>query len=68
MRYDQINCLPAAKFKRLTGVSPETFAQMLSAVEAAWRDFGRPPKLSRPDQVLLALSYWREYRTLAHPP
>ncbi|WP_269091849.1 transposase family protein [Acinetobacter sp. SM34] len=24
---------------------------------------GRPPKLSLEDQVLLCLSYWREYRT-----
>lgn len=27
---------------------------------------GRPPKLSLEDQVLLCLSYWREYRTLFH--
>ncbi|WP_228722135.1 helix-turn-helix domain-containing protein [Acinetobacter sp. BIGb0196] len=27
---------------------------------------GRPPKLCLEDQVLLCLSYWREYRTLFH--
>ncbi|MEZ7921773.1 MAG: transposase family protein [Acinetobacter towneri] len=27
---------------------------------------GRPSKLSLEDQVLLCLSYWREYRTLFH--
>ncbi|WP_197710996.1 helix-turn-helix domain-containing protein, partial [Acinetobacter baumannii] len=27
---------------------------------------GRPPKLSIEDQILLGLSYWREYRTLFH--
>ncbi|MFW1798991.1 transposase family protein [Acinetobacter nematophilus] len=27
---------------------------------------GRPSKLSSEDQVLLCLSYWREYRTLFH--
>lgn len=27
---------------------------------------GRSPKLSVEDQVLLCLSYWREYRTLFH--
>lgn len=27
---------------------------------------GRPPKLSIEDQILLCLSYWREYRTLFH--
>jgi DDE superfamily endonuclease len=30
------------------------------------RDFGRPPKLSRADQLLLSLIYWREYRTEFH--
>ena len=28
--------------------------------------FGRPPKLSRADQLLLTLMYWREYRTQFH--
>lgn len=27
---------------------------------------GRPPKSSLEDQILLCLSYWREYRTLFH--
>ncbi|WP_407303251.1 transposase family protein, partial [Acinetobacter sp.] len=27
---------------------------------------GKPAKLSLEDQVLLCLSYWREYRTLFH--
>ena len=27
---------------------------------------GRPPKLYRPDQLLVALQYWREYRTYFH--
>lgn len=66
MFYADLEHLPPARFKRLTGVSPETFGLMLQTVEAAWRPFGRPPKLSRQDQLLLALSYWREYRSLAH--
>jgi hypothetical protein len=28
--------------------------------------FGRPPKLSRADQLLMTLMYWREYRTQFH--
>ena len=28
--------------------------------------FGRPPKLCLEDRLMLALSYWREYRTLMH--
>jgi len=27
---------------------------------------GRPPKLARPDQLLVALQYWREYRSYFH--
>jgi Helix-turn-helix of DDE superfamily endonuclease len=66
MHYCQIKDYPASQFKRLTGVRPEIFQDMLTTLTKAWRDFGRPPKLSREDQLLLALSYWREYRTLAH--
>ena len=29
-------------------------------------NFGRPPKLSRADQLLMTLLYWREYRTQFH--
>ena len=30
------------------------------------REFGRPPKLSRAEQLLMTLMYWREYRTEFH--
>jgi hypothetical protein len=53
-------------FKRSTGVQRHTFAQMLNVVEHSLRDFGRPPRLSRADQLLLTLMYWREYRTEFH--
>ena len=39
---------------------------MLQVVEKGIRDFGRPPKLSRADQLLMTLMYWREYRTEFH--
>jgi hypothetical protein len=39
---------------------------MLQVVEEGLRDFGRPTKLSRADQILLTLMYWREYRTEFH--
>jgi hypothetical protein len=39
---------------------------MLEVVEQGLRNFGRPPKLSRADQLLLTLMYWREYRTEFH--
>jgi hypothetical protein len=35
-------------------------------VEKGLPDFGRPPKLSRVDQLLMTLMYWREYRTEFH--
>lgn len=53
-------------FKRSTGVQRNTFEKMLEVVETGLRDFGRPPKLSRADQLLMTLMYWREYRTEFH--
>ena len=35
-------------------------------VEKGLPDFGRPPKLSRADQLLMTLMYWRESRTEFH--
>ena len=66
MRYETIEHLKDTDFKRLTGVQRETFAEMLKVVEKGLRDFGRPPKLSRADQLLMTLMYWREYRTEFH--
>jgi hypothetical protein len=66
MRYETIEHLKDTDFKRLTGVQRETFEEMLKVVEKGLRDFGRPPKLSRADQLLMTLMYWREYRTEFH--
>lgn len=66
MRYETIQHLNDTDFKRLTGVQRETFEEMLKVVEKGLRDFGRPPKLSRADQLLMTLMYWREYRTEFH--
>lgn len=66
MRYETIQDLKDSDFKRLTGVERETFELMLQVVEKGWRDFGRPPKLSRAEQLLMTLMYWREYRTEFH--
>ena len=66
MRYDEIKERSDADFKRLTGVSRETFKKMLAIVERDMPSFGRPPKLSRADQLLMTLMYWREYRTQFH--
>ena len=66
MRYEEIKEWKDADFKRLTGVKHETFNQMVMVLERELPSFGRPPKLSRADQVLMTLMYWREYRTQFH--
>lgn len=70
MKYEKLQELPAHVFRRITGVKRKTFAAMVEVVEAADKKrlkwYGRPPKLSREDQVLLTLEYLREYRTYAH--
>lgn len=53
-------------FKRSTGVSRAVFEKMLAVVQREMRDYGRPPKLERADQLLMTLNYWREYRTEFH--
>ena len=66
MRYETVQTLKDEDFKRSTGVQRSTFEKMLEVVTVGLRDFGRPTKLSRADQLLLTLMYWREYRTEFH--
>lgn len=66
MRYEIVRTLMNQEFKRLTGIHRETFEKMLLVVQQNLRNFGRPPKLSRQDQLLMTLMYWREYRTEFH--
>ena len=66
MRYETIEHLKDTDFNRLTGIQRETFEQMLKVVEKGLRNFGRPSKLNRADQLLMTLMYWREYRTEFH--
>lgn len=66
MRYEEIKERSEKDFKRLTGVEHQTFTQMVAVLESELPNFGRPPKLSRADQLLMTLMYWREYRTQFH--
>jgi hypothetical protein len=66
MKYETVQTLKDEEFKRSTGVQHSTFEKILKVVEAGLRDFGRPPKLSQADQLLMTLMYWREYRTEFH--
>ena len=72
MRYTDIKDCKPTIFKRLTGASPAIFEAMVSVI----KDYkiqhrkhstkGRPSKLSIPDQLLILLMYYREYRTFLH--
>lgn len=66
MRYETIREWKDSDFKRLTGVKQKTFKKMLAAITKELPNFGRPPTLSRADQLLMTLMYWREYRTQFH--
>ena len=69
MRYEQLQRRDDAAFRRFCGVPRQTFEAMLELLERREADKskpGRPSKLALPDQLLLTLSYWREYRTLFH--
>ncbi|WP_063820755.1 IS5/IS1182 family transposase [Gloeothece verrucosa] len=67
MRYKKAVQLPSSQFKRLYGVSKETFQVMIREVaKASLGRKGSPSKLLIPDQILLTLQYWREYRTFFH--
>ena len=64
MRYKQALKLSCWEFKRLYGVSKETFSTMIQEVAPAQLGRrGSPPKLLIPDQILLTLQYLREYGT-----
>jgi len=66
MRCETVKTVKDEDFKGSTGVSREVFEKMLSVLQKESRDFGRPPKLNRTDQLLMTLMYWREYRTEYH--
>ena len=69
MNYEATYSLSAPKFKRRFGVQRATFKRMVKAVKTQMpelRHRGRPAKLSIADQILVALEYWREYRTYFH--
>jgi len=66
MKYIDSKKLSDPQFKRYTGISWSTFYLMVDQLKMHVPAKGRPPKLSLEDQVLLCLSYWREYRTLFH--
>ncbi|MFW8628289.1 helix-turn-helix domain-containing protein [Deinococcus sp. ME38] len=68
-RLERLRKLNRKRFKRHTGIYPETFAEMelvLDQRERSKKKSGRPPALNASEQLLLTLEFWREYRTFAH--
>jgi len=70
MRYDTLKQLCCDDFRRLTGIRPKTFGTMLGilrvAEEKKHEQGGTEAKLPLEDRLLMALEYWREYRTYFH--
>lgn len=62
------------KFRRITGVKPSTFNEMVKIItevcyqkkKAQKSPGGRKPTLSIENRILMTLEYLREYRTYAH--
>ena len=68
MRYEKAKKLKDTEFKRLCGVKRETFLEMCELVQVVEKQktSGRHCNLSVENQVLLTLTFWREYRTMFH--
>ena len=67
MRYIKALKLAPSEFKRMYGVTVETFWEMVKAVrDGKQGSRGSNASLPIPDQILLTLQYWREYRTYFH--
>lgn len=70
MKFENIQTLSEAQFRRATGVKRSTFNNMIVILENAHRKKkskgGRPNKLSIKNMLLMTLEYLREYRTYLH--
>jgi hypothetical protein len=69
MNYTIAQTLSPDHFKRRFGVQRETFKALVKALRPLWRPTPKPgakPKLVLEDRILVALEYWREYRTYFH--
>ncbi len=69
-KYERLAGLSEPEFRRLTGVKPEAFRQMLKEYQRrrkqSKRVSGRPSILSEAEHILMMLEYSREYRTYFH--
>jgi len=74
IKYSKLQSLSDKEFTRLTGVNRPIFDKMLLVLQAAkeaknkqrrYRG-GRKPVVTLQSMLLMALEYWREYRTYFH--
>lgn len=69
-KYEELKQLPPEQFRRLTGIKPETFSEMVNILvtvqNSRYRKAGRKGELTIEDKLLMALEYLREYRTYFH--
>ena len=69
MPYSELEPLSSDEFKRLCGVSRNTFSEMVKVLRPDLERQGRrggQNKLMVEDQLLIGLEYWREYRSQFH--
>jgi len=70
MKFDKVQELSGAQFRRVTGVKRSTFNKMVELLQEGHKKKkekgGRPNKLQIEDMLLMALEYLREYRTYLH--
>jgi hypothetical protein len=70
MQWTLVQKLPDTQFQRLVGVKRSTFTRMLETIEfhsdQRANNRGRPSSISKENQLLIMLMYYREYRTFFH--
>ena len=69
MSYSELEPLSSDEFKRLCGVSRNTFSEMVEVLRPDLERQGQrggQNKLMVEDQLLIGLEYWREYRSQFH--
>jgi len=66
----RVKNLDKSQYKQIFGVSDKIFFKMYVVLLRAFRILhkqgGKPPTLTVLDKLIIALCYWREYRTYRH--
>ena len=69
MSFAQVSQLKPEAFRRYCGLKRETFDEVMNTLRPHLPQTGQrggQPGFSAEDQLLIALEYWREYRTQFH--